>query len=378
MSLRAKIILGFLVGLLFLSVTGYLTYKRITESLALERSERQPQAILNLSEILLTQIRDVQDGAFGYILTGDTTYRDWYSATVGQVGLTMKQLYTIPNRSGELNRNLALLDTLLDKKMEEMNVSIRLRQEKNLIKPASDFMRKNKSRLVADSIRAVVYRIRNNQRDSIEKQIQESQNTATMPLLVALGAGAAALVIMLVMALVGATSVTATLRTLTQFAEQLALGDVTQRTPLPTSIDLKPLALSLNTVATNLQGVQHTAKSSYNLMLESLNATPHGFAVLKALRSAGLSTANKIMDFEWQISNAAAARIIGSTPNALYGKRLLNAFPNHKTNGIFEQYSRVVESGISAEIEERHGNQRYAVTASKFSDGIVLAYTPVK
>ncbi|MGI0484093.1 PAS domain-containing protein [Pantanalinema rosaneae CENA516] len=78
-----------------------------------------------------------------------------------------------------------------------------------------------------------------------------------------------------------------------------------------------------------------------------LEASPDGFILLQNLRDA----TGTIVDFVIAYTNPVAARGVNLTQAELLGQRLLQLFPDCQTNGIFDRYVAVAESGISTTFE---------------------------
>jgi PAS domain S-box-containing protein len=86
--------------------------------------------------------------------------------------------------------------------------------------------------------------------------------------------------------------------------------------------------------------------------------TPDGFMLFRAIRrpaaegathGAANGAANgargPIEDFEWLYANRAAERLVGRGEGELVGRRLLVEMPGNREEGLFDVYTRVVETG---------------------------------
>jgi len=62
---------------------------------------------------------------------------------------------------------------------------------------------------------------------------------------------------------------------------------------------------------------------------------------MKSVRGAH----GRIIDFEYQYCNRAALTVLGRSRDAVVGRRLLDLFPSHITDGLFDAYVHVTESG---------------------------------
>lgn len=78
--------------------------------------------------------------------------------------------------------------------------------------------------------------------------------------------------------------------------------------------------------------------------------SPDGFTILHPLRN----DEGEVTDFSWVYENQAAARINGTNPEEVKGKRLLDFFPAHRESPVFETYIRAAATGVTQVIEEAY------------------------
>ncbi|MDW7680659.1 MAG: PAS domain S-box protein, partial [bacterium] len=69
--------------------------------------------------------------------------------------------------------------------------------------------------------------------------------------------------------------------------------------------------------------------------------SPDGFTILRPVRNND----GRVVDFIWVYENAAIARLNGTNPEEVVGKRLLDLFPGHCNTPILKTYQQVAESG---------------------------------
>ncbi len=75
--------------------------------------------------------------------------------------------------------------------------------------------------------------------------------------------------------------------------------------------------------------------------------SPDGFTILHPVRNEE----GEIVDFTWIYENQTIARINGTDPQKVIGKRLLELFPTHRGKEVFEAYLQVANTGKSMVIE---------------------------
>ena len=81
--------------------------------------------------------------------------------------------------------------------------------------------------------------------------------------------------------------------------------------------------------------------------------SPDGFTILRPVRDAQ----GQVVDFTWIYQNSAIARISGTDPKAIIGRRLLDMFPGHRRTQFFKAYLQVAETGESCVFESEYGGE---------------------
>src|SRR3954471_10007597 len=104
-----------------------------------------------------------------------------------------------------------------------------------------------------------------------------------------------------------------------------------------------------------------------------LEAIDEAFFRMGAVRDA----AGRIVDFEYLYCNRTALRLLDRRREEVLGRRLLELFPSHRTNGLFDAYVQVVETGEPLRYEfafdEGGVVGEFEVVVSRSRDGYVLA-----
>jgi PAS domain S-box-containing protein len=113
------------------------------------------------------------------------------------------------------------------------------------------------------------------------------------------------------------------------------------------------------------------------------DASPHGFGVHRPLRAGapGGRPDGPVVDFDLAYINAAGARILGATPEALLGRTLLELFPGTGDEGVFAAYVRVLATGAPYERELLYERDSLvaglAITAIRVGDEIAVTFADV-
>jgi len=108
-------------------------------------------------------------------------------------------------------------------------------------------------------------------------------------------------------------------------------------------------------------------------MSASLEAIDEAFFRMAAVRDA----ADHIVDFEYRYCNRAALTLLRRRREEVLGRRLLELFPAHRANGLFDAYAQVVETGEPLRFEFAYDEGgvagEFEVVVSRAGDGYVLA-----
>lgn len=81
--------------------------------------------------------------------------------------------------------------------------------------------------------------------------------------------------------------------------------------------------------------------------------SPDGFTILKPIRDEN----NRVIDLEWVYENEAIAKLNGTDPKEVVGKRLLDLFPGHRGTELMKAYLKVAESGEPLTFEQSYSGE---------------------
>jgi PAS domain S-box-containing protein len=116
-------------------------------------------------------------------------------------------------------------------------------------------------------------------------------------------------------------------------------------------------------------------QQSQLLLASVLNSSLDGVAAYAAVRD----TKRDIVDFKWLLINRAAEKISARSLNELIGKSVLAEIPQIRTNGLFDLYVSVVETGetVDREFYYEHDSNTSAwlhIVAVKLNDGLAVTF----
>ena len=85
-------------------------------------------------------------------------------------------------------------------------------------------------------------------------------------------------------------------------------------------------------------------------LADSWEVSPDGFSILRPVRDGS----GRVVDFSWVYENGTIARLNGTDPRVVVGRRLSEFLPSHAASKFHEAYRRVAETGKSEVLEERY------------------------
>lgn len=136
--------------------------------------------------------------------------------------------------------------------------------------------------------------------------------------------------------------------------------------------------LTLQKLQKQLKQQNIRLQQSQSLLQSVLNSSIDGVAVFEAHRNEQ----GKIIDLKWRLLNETAEKIILKTFDELSETTLLQIFPAHLQNGLFDAYISVIETGQSLvkELFYQEPNDPgcwLQIAAVKLNDGLAVTFRDI-
>lgn len=125
--LAISLVLAVLAACVLIGIneTGYIRSNQALDGIA---ESSRVRSSLNR---LLVHVLDAETGSRGYLLTGDPRYLEPYNAAVAEISQNLESLRTAYPPDSPDSRTLALLTRNIQRKLAEIDVSLRLRKQGN-------------------------------------------------------------------------------------------------------------------------------------------------------------------------------------------------------------------------------------------------------
>jgi methyl-accepting chemotaxis protein len=150
-----KIALGFSLSIVVLLVVGGVSYR--SSDLLIENSHAVTHTHQVLEELshLLSLMKDAETGQRGYLLTGNDSYLEPYTAALPEVAATLGDIQSLTADNGRQQQRIARLRPLVDAKLAELKQTIDLRRGDGL-DAALKVVTQNTGKKAMDDIRGLV------------------------------------------------------------------------------------------------------------------------------------------------------------------------------------------------------------------------------
>lgn len=213
------------------------------------------------------------------------------------------------------------------------------------------------------------------EKEALEPIISRLAYHAGLFLLVAGGSFLAAFII--------AGGIANAVQKLREEVRHFAAGRAPQPIRLGGSAELEDLSDTFVQMAREIHERGESLRKSEERFRTSVENLLDGFGIFSSVRDAN----GKIVDFRFEYINKAGCLLNEKTFEEQMGRTLLELLPAHKEMGLFEEYTRVVESGqpfVREPLiyEDLYGGSRrlqraFDVRAAKLGDGFVATWRDI-
>jgi len=259
-SVGIRIGAGFALAVALLLAIGASAYRSTHSFLAANNLAAHTHLVLGGLEQLLSNLKDAETGQRGYILTGQESYLEPYSAALRSLDGAIAGLRTLSADNPRQQRKLDALEPLVASQLDELRRTIDLRKSRGF-EPAQAAVQAGTGKQTMDRIRKLVAETEDEER--ILLQARENASADAERTLVVIVYGIPVALLLLIVATILITRNIATpLMELTKVAARISSGDLTVKLPDSTRTDevgLLTQAFSRMTqsLRDNIQAAEH-------------------------------------------------------------------------------------------------------------------------
>ena len=341
-----KLLFGGTILLLLLLLV--IIYRTLTQYREENFSIRRTHRALRELETVLSTVKDAESAYRGFLLTRDTSYLEPFRSATELVQQHVGLLSALVHGQDQRQR-VDSLDFLVREQFDMIrSILVKERRARSGL-DRSDRELLDASKANMDGLRALHLRLSEGESAVLEhKQTQERISRVMTPL------------VMLLYGLLAILAVTLLFRRVFQAVERAKEAEQ--------EIQRKVDQLNIE-VAT-----REMAERSLKRVLDS------SISAIMALRAVR-DKHGAIVDLEWTLANPRTGELLGSSEDALIGRRLLEVMPATRSLGLFEHYAKVIDNGLPLHMDlhyDADGIDRWLeVTAVRLLDGLVVTLTDI-
>ena len=133
MTIRNRIGLGFVAAFCIVIANGLVTYWSTAKLIETSRLVSHTHEVLEKMETLLSLMKDVESGQWGYIITGKDEFLDAHCLADPQVERSLKALKKLTADNSSQQQRLLALQPVIEERRSISREGVRLRKEKGFV-----------------------------------------------------------------------------------------------------------------------------------------------------------------------------------------------------------------------------------------------------
>ncbi|BAZ21260.1 multi-sensor signal transduction histidine kinase [Kalymmatonema gypsitolerans NIES-4073] len=155
-------------------VNAVISYQNMLKVIENESWVTHTHQVLTELENTLSTLKDAETGQRGYVLTGDKHYLEPYFAALSQINGNIKNIRQLTADNSSQQRRILFLERKVAEKLNELQKTIALRQEKG-IEPAQQVVLSGRGKKLMDDIRRLITQMEKVENELLQQRSQESK-----------------------------------------------------------------------------------------------------------------------------------------------------------------------------------------------------------
>ncbi len=262
LTVAARIWLGFCLAAAAGTAVCALWLTNLQRAQELERLDAGSRRISAEATALMSQIKDAETGAHGYILTGTVRYLEPYQAALLGIPEHLELLRVAMPENGLQRRRVESIASLVEQRVLLLQEAIALRRDKGM-KAAQQFVVGDAERSGMDQLRALTSELVAVQTELLELDQAETTQLRRQTTYYVIGGGLLALLVLLGTAVGTVRSIRRPLDNLVVGATRFGQGDLTHRIPIVRQDEFGQLARRFNEMAAEIAGKEQQLSAAH-------------------------------------------------------------------------------------------------------------------
>jgi PAS domain S-box-containing protein len=162
-----------ILALAILAGMGWLNYSNTSALVATTQSIVKTQEIMVALDDLLSHLKDAETGQLGYVITGQESYLEPYTAALGNVDQDFQRLKLLATGNIELQRRLDALRPVINERLSVIGETIEARRDKGS-EAATQIVLTDRGKRLMDQIRRSVLEMHNSEEALLKRRTKAS------------------------------------------------------------------------------------------------------------------------------------------------------------------------------------------------------------
>ena len=173
-----KIAFGFGLSVAILLVVGFVSYRAADTLIDNDHKVTHSYAVLEDSARLLSYLKDAETGQRGYVLTGDESYLEPYTAALPNISKIQEELHALTADNPQEQRRLEEAAPLIATKLAELKLTIDQRRQQGF-EAALKTVLSGAGKRTMDQVRAVMATVDAEERDLLKARAAAAEAGAS-------------------------------------------------------------------------------------------------------------------------------------------------------------------------------------------------------
>ena len=187
LKIGTKIGFGFAMSVALLTTIGLISYQSTNKLIETSRREKHTYQVLSQLEELSSQVTNAETGQRGYIITGEQRYLEPLQAAIQVLQPKVKELRRLTADNPNQQRQLDILELLINKKLAELQQTIELRQNQGF-EAAQKLIRTGEGKELMAEIRKAIQAMQIEEDTLLKQRSRKAQAALNKPSLALLTA----------------------------------------------------------------------------------------------------------------------------------------------------------------------------------------------
>lgn len=332
-----------------LVTVSLITYRNLSNYIQEENLIRHSSEVFSALDQSLSTIKDAEIGYKGFKLTHDTLYLQPYYSSLRTLPAHIRTLDSLVQKNIRQAKKVDTLEHLINNQFDIIDkILVNTRYPVAILNTSeSRLLLEGKNNM--ERIRAIIGRISEEEQKIFRIRLStETDFRNVAPI---------ALLFYALFALAGVALL------FTKVIDALEKQRVAET-------QLNENILELKSEVGIRELTQKTLRSVLDNSLDNIMA-------FKAIRDKD----RNIVDFQWTLSNSIGSKFTGRTEKQLVGSRLLKIWPGNKSQGLFDIFEEVVQSGQLRQLEKfchlDGFDGWYSFTVVQLEDGFMVTFSDI-